>query len=81
MNHQIIAALILGNAMRKFSDQPPEVIVGNAVVALMQMDANLSKDDAVKFVVTAMDEVSKIPYPLSQLQAEAAKMGFAFSVH
>lgn len=81
MNHQIIAAISLGNAMRACQGEPPEVSVGVATVSLMQMDPALSQEQAAHYVLTALAEIAKIPFALKDIQAEAKNMGLTIPVH
>lgn len=81
MNHQIIAAITLGNSMRAFQDSPPEVAAGVAVISLMQMDKSLSQEEASHYVLTALAEIANIPFSLKDIKEEALKMGVDFPVH
>ena len=81
MNHQIIAAITLGNAMRAFQDSPPEVCVGVAVVSLMQMDKSISQEQAAHFVLTAMAEIANIPFSAKDIQEEALRIGVDLPIH
>jgi len=81
MNHPIIAALCLGNALHAFHGQPPEVAVTAAVIALRQIDSDLSQGDAENFVLAAVAEITNIPFSTIQIQEAAAKMGVTIPVH
>lgn len=81
MNHQIIAAIALGNAMRLLQGSPPEQCAELATISLMQMDRGLSQEDAARYVLNALAEISNIPFSAADVRVEALKLGVDIPIH
>lgn len=80
MNHQIIAAIALGNAIRALDGYDYEKAVAIAIVTLTQLDPGLSERDASGYVLAALSEIANITFRLCDIQAEAKNMGIHIPV-
>lgn len=81
INHQILAGLCLGHAMRALGSNSADECGAAAVFELMQLCPAVTKDQATHYVLMVLVEISKIPFTAGQINVELEKSGLQIPVH